>query len=168
MLSFQRMKRMFKLTPLVKKGLATLAPFTQPQVSGAPGWVFLTHETDGSARAFFTDPRGQTAEEISVVMDERVCCDTIFRVVRLSPKVFVIYDILVLNGKMLFETTNYETRRQKVLEILELFHFPDLCAFLPPTQLPVGVHIRGYEQHDSTPGSLGVFVENIPTEVVNA
>jgi hypothetical protein len=167
MLSFQRMKRMFHLRPLVKKGqplLKTSVSLQQPQVSGAPGWVFLTHDANGVAQAFFTDQRADKNEEISVVMDERVCCDTIFRVVRLSPKIFVIYDILVLNGKLLFETTNYETRRQKVLEILDLFHFPDLCAFIPPTELPVGVHIRGYEQYDSNPGSLGVFVDNIPTE----
>ena len=124
----------------------------------------LTHDSEGMAHAFFTDQRGEKTQEIELVMDERVCCDTIFRVVRTSPKIFVVYDILVLNGKPMFETLNFETRQQKVLEILDLFHFPDFCALIPPTQLPVDVHVRGYEQYDSFPGTLGVFVENIPVE----
>lgn len=136
----------------------------QPQVSGGPGWIFLTHDSDGVANAFFTDPPGQRMEEIALVMDERVCCDTILRVVRISLKVFVVYDVLVLNGKPLLEILNYESRYQKVRDLLELFHFPDLSALILPTELPVGVHIRGYELYDSNPGSLGVFTENIPVE----
>ena len=159
---FQRMKQLYRLSPLVKKGRPISQPLQVPQISGTPGWIFLTHDKDGVAHAMFSDASGDRQENLPVVMDERVCCDTIFRTVRLSPRLFVIYDIVALNGTRIFETLNFESRQQRIADMLEMFHHPDLCAFIPVDKLPVGVIIRGYEQYDCFPGTLGVFVEHNP------
>ena len=95
-------------------------------------------------------------------MDERLCCDTIFRVVRLAPKIYVVYDLLVLNGTRLHDTLSFSHRQEKIATLLELFHQPDLVALTTVEDAPIGCHIRGYEQYDGIPGSIGVFVEHLP------
>ena len=96
-----------------------------------------------------------------MVMDERVCCDTIFRVVRLAPKSYIVYDVLVLNGTRIHETMTFVQRQEKIAELLELFHFPDLVALITIADAPVGTHIRGYEQYDGNPGTIGVYIPKL-------
>jgi hypothetical protein len=91
-------------------------------------------------------------------MDERVCCDTIFRGVRVAPKLYIVYDLFVLNGTKVHETLTFSQRQEKIAEILELFHFPDLVALVTISDAPVGTHIRGYEQYDNVPGTIGVYL----------
>ena len=55
-----------------------------------------------------------------------------------------------------------QQRQEKIAELLELFHQPDLVALTTIEDAPVGCHIRGYEQYDGIPGSIGVFVEHLP------
>ena len=159
---FQRMKVSYRLSPLVKKGNPISDPCQVPQISGTPGWIFLTHDKEGNAHACFTDAKGDRTERLALVMDERLCCDTIFRVVRLAPKIYVVYDLLVLNGTRLHDTLSFSHRREKIATLLELFHQPDLVALTTVEDAPIGCHIRGYEQYDGIPGSIGVFVEHLP------
>ena len=95
-------------------------------------------------------------------MDERLCCDTIFRVVRLAPKSYVVYDLVVLNGFRVHDVLSFSQRQERIANLLDLFHQPDLVALTTIDDAPVGCHIRGYEQYDGIPGSIGVFVEHLP------
>jgi len=128
------------------------------QYSGTPGWIYLTHTEQGNAHAYFTDSKGERPENLALVMDERLCCDTIFRVVRLAPKIYIAYDLLVLNGTRIHETLTFSQRQIKIEDLLELFHHPDFVALIPIADAPVGTHVRGYEQYDEVPGSTGVYL----------
>ena len=48
--------------------------------------------------------------------------------------------------------------KEKIAELLELFHFPDLVALVTIENAPVGTHIRGQEQYDNVPGTIGVYL----------
>ena len=154
----QRMRAFYRPYPLVKKGSPISDPFQVPQLSGTPGWIYLTHDKEGHAHAYFTDAKGDRTDELALVMDERVCCDTIFRVVRLAPKIYVVYDLFVLNGVKVHETLSFQQRQERIESILELFHHPDLVALTTIADAPVGSHVRGYEQYDNIPGSIGVYI----------
>ena len=132
-----------------------------PQYSGTPGWIYLTHAEEGNAYAYFTDSKGERPENLPLVMDERLCCDTIFRVVRLAPKIYVVYDLLVLNGTRVHEKLTFAQRQAKITELLELFHHPDLVALITIADAPVGTHVRGVEQYDGVPGSIGVYLPTV-------
>jgi hypothetical protein len=95
-------------------------------------------------------------------MDERICCDTIFRAIKLSPRVLVVHDIWVLNGDTVWSRTNWETRQVWIRDLLTLFHSPDLVALVSLDNVPVGTLIKGYESYDSTPGTLGIYTEDLP------
>ena len=68
-----------------------------PQYTGLPGWVVLGHDMDGIPKAIWTD--GKAEEHLPIVMDERLCFDTVLRCVRLSPKQIVAYDVWTVNGE---------------------------------------------------------------------
>jgi hypothetical protein len=91
-------------------------------------------------------------------MDERLCSDTIFRVVRLATKSYVVYDLFALNGVKVHDTLTFQQRQERIAELLELFHHPDLTSLVTIKDAPVGCHIRGYEQYDNIPGSIGVYI----------
>ena len=152
------MKVSYRLYPLVKKGNPISDPCQVPQLSGIPGWIFLTHDNEGNANAHFSDAKGDRVESIPLVMDERLCSDTIFRVVRLAPKNYVVYDLLALNGVRVHDVLNFSQRQERIAELLELFHHPDLTSLVTINDAPVGAHIRGYEQYDNIPGSIGVYI----------
>lgn len=162
---FLRMKRSWRPCPLLKKGPPISSPERQiPQFNGTPGWIFLTHDTAGAACAAFTDSKFSNFEPVSVVIDERLCCDTIFRAVKLSPNLFVLYDIYVLNGTTIHPLFSYAQRQERLANLLAEFHFPDLAAFVTVEEAPVSTLIRGYEQYDNVPGTIGTFVEHLPVE----
>ena len=71
---------------------------------------------------------------------------------------YVVYDIEYLNGRNLFDVYNYETRYQKVCDILDTFHYPDLSALIPVDNAPYGTIVRGYEHYDNQSGTMGVFL----------
>ncbi len=105
----------------------------------------------------FVDTQDRTTN-LPIVLDERMCCDTILRATRLSSSVYVIPDIWVLNGKKVFETDFFEDRQQTVASLLETFHKPDLTALLSVDDVPEGTPIRGYEWYDGFPRTYGIFV----------
>lgn len=156
MSSYQRMKRVTPWHPQVKKGKDPL-PLSQPQFVGSPGWLLLTHSKEGKAEALFVD-KNEKVHEISIVLDERMCSDTVLRVIQVSPKVFVACDIRFLNGKNLFETLSFKDRKEKLTALLDAFHQPDLTALVIPEDAPHGTLLRGYESYDDKPGSMGVFL----------
>jgi hypothetical protein len=158
---YQRMKVSYRLSPLARKGAAISDPCQVPQYSGNPGWIYLTHDVNGNAHAYFTDAKGERPQDLALVMDERVCCDTIFRVVRLAPTSYIVYDVLVLNGIRIHDSLTFVQRQERIAEILELFHAPDLVALTTIEDAPVGTHIRGYEQYDGVPGTIGVYLPKV-------
>lgn len=129
-----------------------------PQASGVPGWLFLSHDAEGQAQAIFVDAKGQRQESVRLVLDERVCCDTIFRVVRLSKLVFVVADVLWFNGLQIHGKTTFVQRETLIRDLLDTFHVPDFAALISPNDLPVGTLVRGHEYYDDNPGTSGVFL----------
>jgi hypothetical protein len=121
----------------------------------------MTHTAEGHAHAYFTDAKGDRPQNLALVMDERVCCDTILRVVRLDPRQYIVYDILVLNGVRIHDSLTFAQRQERIAEILELFHAPDLVALMTIADAPVGTHVRGYEQYDGEPGTIGVYLPKV-------
>ena len=47
-----------------------------PQLNGLPGWLLLTRRPSSEAVALSIDDKGGHQEELTVVMDERMCSDT--------------------------------------------------------------------------------------------
>ena len=119
--------------------------------------MYLTHNENNEPVAIFADQH-EKLTQIYSVLDERLFSDTVFRVVRLGPTLFVVYDIRYLNGRFVFETMNFETRQQRVKDLLAEFHQTDLVALFPPDEIPDTYPIRGYEYYDENPGTVGVFL----------
>jgi hypothetical protein len=130
-----------------------------PQYSGTPGWIFLTQNDDGISEALFIDAKNTRTESLPVIIDERVCSDTILRAVKISKDLFLICDIFILNGVQIHGYKTYEERKQALAELLDIFHKPDLTAFIHVDDAPIGTVIRGYEYYDSLPGSIGIFLD---------
>jgi hypothetical protein len=156
--SYRRMKRLLPLKPLVKLGNVEDRHLLKvPQFVGTPGWLCLTHNESGDPIAMFIDKQ-ERIDLVYVVMDERVFSDTVLRVVKLGSWRYVVYDMPVLNGKTLLETLSYRQRQEKLVEVLDAFHYPDLIALETPAQVPTwDTPVRGYEHYDEAPGTLGVF-----------
>ncbi len=95
---------------------------------------------------------------LSIVIDERLCSDTVLRAIQLSQSVYVVADIRYLNGVNLFETLSFAERKAKLAELLEAFHVPDLTALVLPDDVPPGTPVRGVETYDDKPGTVGVFL----------
>lgn len=156
MSSYPRMRRVCPLKPQTKKGKDPL-PLKIPQFAGSLGWLLLTHSQAGEPEALFVDA-SERVTPIPLVMDERMFSDTVFRVTRLKPDMYVVNDIRWLNGKLMVESLNYRERQAKIRELLEAFHFPDLTALVMPEDVPDTIPVRGWETYDDTPGSMGVFL----------
>ena len=131
-----------------------------PQFNGLPGWVVLGHDHEEIPRAIWTD--GKTEERLPIVMDERLCFDTILRCVRLGPKQIVVYDIWTVNGECVHSKVSFAARQGILVSLLAEFHRPDLTALTTIGDAPVNALIRGYESYDDMPGSMGVFTEQPP------
>ena len=153
---YPRMKLRTPWRPHLKKGRDPL-PLRQPQFVGNPGWILLSHRSDGVAEALFVDTH-EKLHPLSIVLDERMFSDTVLRVIQISPSVFVACDIRYLNGVNLFETLSFAARKERLRGLLEAFHAPDLTALVMPEDVPHGTLLRGYETYDDMPGSLGVFL----------
>ena len=152
------MQRLCPWKPHVKRNLVEdRHRLSLPQFMGVPGWILLSHEADGKPVAGFVDSRDHWTP-LKIVMDERMCSDTVIRVVQLKPDLFVAYDLRTLNGTLLFETLSYAERRAKLRTLLDLFHSPDLVALVDVDDAPAGTLIRGTEWYDDQPGTLGVFL----------
>lgn len=117
----------------------------------------MTHETDGSCVALFVDHQDR-ATPLPIVIDERMCSDTVIRATQLGPGVFLACDLRWLNGVNVWETKSYGQRRALLDELLEEFHSPDLTALLTYDEVPPLTPVRGWETYDDSPGTLGVFL----------
>jgi hypothetical protein len=150
------MKRLTPWHPHLKKGKAHL-PLRQPQFVGNPGWMLLSHSPQGRAEALFVDTH-DAVTPVPIVLDERLFSDTVLRVIRVSPSLFVACDIRYLNGVNLFERLSFADRKARLAQLLVEFHAPDLTALVLPEDVPHGTLLRGYESYDDQPGTLGVFL----------
>ena len=131
-----------------------------PQYNGLPGWVVLGHDENSLPRAVWTD--GKTEERLPIVMDERLCFDTILRCVRLGPKQIVVYDIWTVNGEFVHNKVSFGKRQEILAALLAEFHQPDLTALVTIGDAPANALIRGYESYDDMPGTMGMFSEQPP------
>ena len=151
------MHRLCPWKPHVKKGSVKDRHLLKvPQYVGNPGWILLTHE-DNQAVAWFVDQR-DTPMPIPIVLDERLFSDTVIRVIQLKPSVFLACDIRYLNGLNVYEKLSYESRRVLLESLLQECHHPDLTALLTYSEMPDDASVRGYEQYDNEPGTMGVFI----------
>jgi hypothetical protein len=151
------MHRLCPWKPHVKKGSVKDRHLLKvPQYVGNPGWILLTHE-DNQAVAWFVDQR-DTPVPIPIVLDERLFSDTVIRVIQLKPSVFLACDIRYLNGLNVYEKLSYESRRVLLESLLQECHHPDLTALLTYSEMPDDASVRGYEQYDNEPGTMGVFL----------
>lgn len=116
----------------------------------------LSHTDEGVAQCLFVDGKQESATPVAVVMDERVCSDTILRAIRIHARLFAVCDILVWNGEVLPPRLSFQARREKLKQILETFHSPVLTAFQLPEDVDASLH--GYEYYDEHPGTTGVFL----------
>ncbi len=158
MSAFQRISSVCRRYPHVKRmSVEDRHLLRQPQFMGIPGWILLTHEADGRPVSMFVDTHDRVTS-LKMVIDERMCSDTVLRVIQLKPDLFLAYDIRMLNGTNLFETLPYADRRDKLRQLLDLFHSTDLAAMLHVDDAPVGTLVRGTECYDDQPGTLGVFL----------
>lgn len=155
MLQYQRIKRLYPWKLLVKKGEQTSQTVRVPQYSGIPGWLLLTHNEKSEAKALFVTTK---SEEVPIVLDERLFSDTVLRVVRVKPSIFLAYDIPIYNGTNLVETKSYSKRSALLKTLLDTFHSPDLTALVLPEDAPYGSILRGHEWYDEDPGTMGVFI----------
>jgi len=155
---YPRMKHLYPWKPLVRKGDRTGQNHRAPQLNGLPGWLLLTQRPSTSeAVALSIDEKGGHQEELTIVMDERMCCDTVLRTVRLSKDVFVVCDLWAMNGTIVHPLMTWTQRQEWIAECLRLFHQPDFTALFTLADAPVGTLVRGYEYYDDTPGTTGVF-----------
>jgi len=151
------MHRLCPWKPHVKKGSVKDRHLLKvPQYVGNPGWILLTHE-DNQPVAWFVDQR-DTPVPLSIVLDERLFSDTVIRVIQLKPSVFLACDIRYLNGLNVYEKLSYESRRVLLESLLQECHHPDLTALLTYSEMPDDASVRGYEQYDNEPGTMGVFL----------
>lgn len=120
--------------------------------------MFLTHNEHGDPIAMFVD-KNEKVDILYIVFDERLFSDTVFRVVRIGVSRFIVYDIRYLNGVNFYESHTYRERKERVRELLDSFHHPDLVALDTPGEIPEWEYpIRGYECYDDAPGTVGVFL----------
>lgn len=155
------MRSLYPWRQLVRKGQPTSQTCkVVPQFNGLPGWLLLSHDDEGIPRAVWTD--GKTEEKLKIVMDERLCFDTIFRCVRLGPKQIVVCDVWTVNGELVHAVLGYEKRQDLIVRLLAEFHQPDLVALTTTADAPANALLRGYECYDDLPGSIGVFTEHLP------
>ena len=159
MWSYRRMKRLFPQKSLVKTNPVEDRHLLRvPQYTGTPGTLYLTHSEDGDPLMIFADNK-ESITVLHCILDERLFSDTVFRVVRLNPHRYIVYDLRYLNGVDFHSSHTYAERSQRIRDILEEFHHPDLVALETPDQIPSWEFpIRGYECYDDHPGSMGVFL----------
>lgn len=120
--------------------------------------MYLTHSEDGDPLMIFADGK-ESLTVLHCVLDERLFSDTVFRVVRLNAFRYIVYDIRYLNGVDFHTNHTYADRQQRIRDLLEEFHSPDLVALETPDQIPEWEFpIRGQECYDDVPGSVGVFL----------
>jgi hypothetical protein len=120
----------------------------------------MGHDDEGVPRVMWTD--GKSEERLPIVMDERLCFDTIFRCVRLGPKQIVVYDVWTVNGECVHTKVSFRKRQDILVSLLAEFHQPDLTALVSIGDAPANALIRGYESYDDMPGTMGVFTEHPP------
>lgn len=119
--------------------------------------MLLSHSKEGVAEALFVDKR-EAVHSLSIVLDERICSDTVLRVTQVAPMVYIVCDIHTLNGKNVFDGHTFSQRKSLLSDLLDAFHAPDLVALVLPEDAPHGTLLRGHETYDDNPGTTGVFL----------
>jgi hypothetical protein len=124
----------------------------QFQTFGTPGWLSFA---PGPKVEWI--PRDGVPEEVQIVIDERMCCSTLFRVERLSKTKFVVADMLYLNGKYVWKTHSFAQRSRWMSALLAEFHTKELGELICKEEI-VDPVIRGWEYYPSTSPGQGWFV----------
>ena len=120
--------------------------------------LYLTHDQDEQPILIFADKQ-ENLTVLHAVLDERLFSDTVFRAVKISPTRYIVYDLVLLNGRPFHATHTYAERSTRITELLDAFHHPDLVALEPVDRAPAWeLSLRGTECYDDAPGTLGVFL----------
>ena len=151
------MRRLCPWKPHVKKNVPDPHLPRIPQYEGSPGWLLLTHNEANQPIAIFVDMKDRQTI-LPMVLDERLFSDTVLRVVQLEPSVFLVCDIRYLNGRCVYERLSYTDRRALVETLVHEFHGTDRTALISYDAVPATAIVRGWEQYDEHPGTMGVFI----------
>lgn len=123
----------------------------QWQSFGAPGWLALS---PGPRVEWI--PREGPRQEISAVIDERMCCSTLLRAERLSPTRFLVADMLYLNGRYVWATHSFAQRSKWVRDLLAEFHTMELAELWHKDDVEP-MPVRGWEHYTDSPGMAGCY-----------
>jgi hypothetical protein len=133
--------------------------FVVPQTSGTPGWIVLTHDKNKIPVCMWITSRESLC--IPCCVDERICCDTIFRAEKIGPLSFVIADIWLYNSNCVAACSTFEQRYTWTRNLLSMFHTPieGTAKFIHKADLPKNTQLRGEEYYTSIVGSHGTYVD---------
>ncbi len=109
---------------------------------------------------------GKESRNLSIVLDERLFGDTIFRAEQIDPMTYIVSDIWLYNSSCIFSCSTFQQRYDWLEKLLRQFHksVPGLCTLVHKRWIPNTVPIRGYEVYDDTPGGRGWFES--PSETI--
>jgi len=110
-------------------------------------------------------PRDGAPQEISTVVDERMCCSTVLRVERLGNR-YVAADMVYFNGRYVWETHTFAQRSVWLKQLLDAFHTSELAQIIHKDDLDP-VPVRGWELYSNSPGMRGSYVplpQMVPTK----
>lgn len=97
-----------------------------------------------------------------MIVDERICGDTFFRVERIGDLDFVVSDIWMYNSNCVFACSTFKQRYDWLKDLLKTFtsHVSGTVNLIHKSDLPADIKLKGYEEHsDEMVGKPGYFVE---------
>lgn len=123
------------------------------------GWIVLTIENNRPVCLFITN---KLTKYLSIVLDERLFSDTIFKVEQTSRNTYNILDVWLYNSSCIYAGTSYSQRSLWIDSILEIFHKsfdgltqlthlkPNIMTVLK-TQIPDVYNIKDHEGYIQIP-----------------
>lgn len=111
----------------------------------------------------------QECRKLPLIVDERLCGDTFFRVEKIGDLEFVVSDIWMYNSNCVFACSTFKQRYEWLKKLLSRFikHVPGTVRLYHKSELPSHVKLKGVEEHnDEMIGKPGYFVEKDDSTLV--
>jgi len=128
-----------------------------PQSNGISGWIVLTYDNAIPVCLWIS---AQECRKIPLIVDERLCGDTFFKVEKVGLLDFVVADIWMYNSNCVFACSTFQQRYEWLAHMLKTFVFcvPGVTARLIHKSDYDFKTTKGYEYHtNETPGKQGYF-----------